>query len=38
MVSVLATEPKGRRFEPAQGDGFLGAIKILHLHSGGSKA
>jgi hypothetical protein len=28
VVSVLATEPKVRRFEPGQGDGFLRAIKI----------
>jgi hypothetical protein len=27
-VSVLVTEPKGRVFEPSQGDGFLKAIKI----------
>jgi hypothetical protein len=27
MVSVLATEPKGRGFESGQGDGFLTAIK-----------
>jgi hypothetical protein len=28
VVSVLATGPKGHKFEPSQGDGFLGAIKI----------
>jgi hypothetical protein len=28
VVSVLATGPKGRRFEPGQGDGFLRAIQI----------
>jgi hypothetical protein len=28
VVGVLATEPEGRRLEPSQGDGFLGAIKI----------
>jgi hypothetical protein len=28
VVSVLATGPKGRGFEPGQGDGFLRAIKI----------
>jgi hypothetical protein len=28
VVSVRATGPKGRRFEPCQGDGFLRAIKI----------
>jgi hypothetical protein len=28
VVSVLATGPKGCRFEPGQGDGFLRAIKI----------
>jgi hypothetical protein len=27
-VSVLATGPKGRGFEPDQGDGFLRAMKI----------
>jgi hypothetical protein len=29
LVSVLATGPKGRGFEPSQGDGSLKAIKIL---------
>jgi hypothetical protein len=28
VVSVLATGPKGRRFEPDRGDGFLRAIRI----------
>jgi hypothetical protein len=28
VVSVPATEPKGRGFNPGQGDGFLRAIKI----------
>jgi hypothetical protein len=28
VVSVLATGPKGRRFKPDRGDGFLRAIKI----------
>jgi hypothetical protein len=28
VVSVLATGPKGHRFEPGQGDGFLRVIKI----------
>jgi hypothetical protein len=28
VVNVLATGPKGRGFEPSQGDGFLRAIKI----------
>jgi hypothetical protein len=28
VVSVLATGPKGRRFEPSQGDEFLRATKI----------
>jgi hypothetical protein len=28
MVSVLATERKGRKFKPCQGDGFLRAIQI----------
>jgi hypothetical protein len=28
VVSVPATGPKGRRFEPGQGDRFLRAIKI----------
>jgi hypothetical protein len=32
VVSVLATGPKDRRFEPSQGDGFLRAIKsAAHL-------
>jgi hypothetical protein len=29
MVSVFATGPKGYRFKPSQGDGFLKAIKNL---------
>jgi hypothetical protein len=33
VVSVLATEPKGRGFEPGQGDGFLRVIKILSIPS-----
>jgi hypothetical protein len=28
VVSVVATGPKGFRFEPSQGDGFLRVIKI----------
>jgi hypothetical protein len=28
VVSVLATGPEVRRFEPGRGDGFLRAIKI----------
>jgi hypothetical protein len=28
VVSVLATGPKGCRFEPGQGDDFLKAIKM----------
>jgi hypothetical protein len=28
VVSVFATGPKGRMFEPGQGDGFLRAITI----------
>jgi hypothetical protein len=28
VVSVLATGPRSCVFEPGQGDGFLGAIKI----------
>jgi hypothetical protein len=39
VVSVLATGPKGCRFEPGQGDGFLRAIKIRSTPSWmGSKA
>jgi hypothetical protein len=40
VVSVLATGPKGRRFEPGLGDGFLRAIKIRSTPSFrmGSKA
>jgi hypothetical protein len=32
VVSVLATGPKCRRFEPGQGDGFLRAIKKSAAH------
>jgi hypothetical protein len=28
MVTVSTTGPKGRRFKPGQGDGFLRTIKI----------
>jgi hypothetical protein len=28
VVSVLATVPKGRRFKPSRGDGFVRAIEI----------
>jgi hypothetical protein len=35
VVSVLATVPKGRGFEPGHGDGFLRAIKILSTPSFG---
>jgi hypothetical protein len=40
VVSVLATGPKGRGFEPSQGDGFLRAIQIRSTPSSrmGSKA
>jgi hypothetical protein len=40
VVSVLATGPKGRGFEPGQGDGFLRAIKTRSTPSSrvGSKA
>jgi hypothetical protein len=40
VVSVLATEPKGRGFISGQGDGFLRAIKIRSTPSSriGSKA
>jgi hypothetical protein len=35
VVSVLETGPKGREFEPGQGDGFLSAIKsAAHLPLG----
>jgi hypothetical protein len=33
MVRVLATGPKGRGFEPSQGDRFLKVIKIGSTHS-----
>jgi hypothetical protein len=35
VVSVLATGPKGRGFEPGQGDGFLRVIKIRSTSSFG---
>jgi hypothetical protein len=35
VVSVPATGPKGRGFEPGQGDGFLRAIKICSTSSFG---
>jgi hypothetical protein len=35
VVSVLATGPKGRKFESGQGDGFLRAIKIRSTPSFG---
>jgi hypothetical protein len=35
VFSVLATGPKGRDFEPSQGDGFLRAIKICSTPSFG---
>jgi hypothetical protein len=35
VVSVLATGPKGRRFKPGRGDGFLRAIKIRSTPSFG---
>jgi hypothetical protein len=35
VVSVLATGPKGRGFEPGQGDGFLRVIKIRDIPSFG---
>jgi hypothetical protein len=35
VVSVLATGPKGRGFEPSQGDGLLRAIKICSTPSFG---
>jgi hypothetical protein len=37
VVSVLATGPKGRGFEPGQGDGFLRAIKNRSIPSFGSE-
>jgi hypothetical protein len=37
VVSVLDIEPKGRVFEPIQGDGFLRAIKIRSTPSFGWK-
>jgi hypothetical protein len=37
MVSVLATGPKGRGFEPSEGDGFLRAIKVSSIPSFGWK-
>jgi hypothetical protein len=40
MLSMLATRPKGRGFEPGQGKGFLKAINIRSTPSSqmGSKA
>jgi hypothetical protein len=40
VISMLATRPKVRVFEPCQGDVFLRAIKIRSTHSSwvGSKA
>jgi hypothetical protein len=38
VVSVLATGPKGRRFKPGRGDGFLRAIKIRSTPSFGWEA
>jgi hypothetical protein len=35
VVSVLATGPKGCRFEPGQGDEFLRAMKIRSTPSFG---
>jgi hypothetical protein len=35
VVSVLATGPNGRGFEPSQGDGFLKALKIRSTPSFG---
>jgi hypothetical protein len=35
VVSVLATGPKGRRFKPGRGDGFLRVIKIRSTFSFG---
>jgi hypothetical protein len=35
VVSVLATGPKGHKFEPGQGDGFLRARKIRSTPSFG---
>jgi hypothetical protein len=35
VVSVLASRPKGCRFEPGQGDGFLRVIKICSTPSFG---
>jgi hypothetical protein len=37
MVSVLATGPKAREFNPGGGDGFLRAIKIRSRPSFGWK-
>jgi hypothetical protein len=37
VVSVLATGPKGRRFKPSRGDGFLRAIKIRSTPSFGGE-
>jgi hypothetical protein len=35
VVSVLATGPKGHRFEPSKGDGYLRAIKVRNTPSFG---
>jgi hypothetical protein len=35
VVIALATGPKGRGFEPGQGDGFLRALKIRSTPSFG---
>jgi hypothetical protein len=35
VVNVLATGPKSRGFDPGQGDGFLGDIKIRSIPSFG---
>jgi hypothetical protein len=37
VVSVLATGPKGCRFKPGQGDGFLRVIKICSTPSSGEE-
>jgi hypothetical protein len=37
VISVLNNGPKGRGFEPGQGDGFLTAIKIRSTPSFGWK-
>jgi hypothetical protein len=35
VLSVLATGPKGRGFEPGQGDGFVRAVKVRSTPSFG---